>query len=97
MLIFKKTKLYNKYFIKDFIDFVLDNTHLTYKYVLVNALLERKDVSKENPKIDTGVTATSQEDAEQSGNKIEKIIFKIKLIYFCLNYNNYNIYTHDRN
>lgn len=25
----------------DFIDFVLDNTHLTYKYVLVNALLAK--------------------------------------------------------
>lgn len=46
---------------------------------------ERKDISKENPKTDTGVKARSQEDAEESGNKIEKIIFKIKGLYDKIN------------
>lgn len=34
---------------KDFIDFVLDNTHLTYKYVLVNALLAKATNERINP------------------------------------------------
>ncbi len=34
---------------KEFIDFVLDNTHLTYKYVLVNALLAKSTNSAINP------------------------------------------------
>ena len=33
----------------DFIDFVLDNTHLTYKYVLVNALLAKATNAAINP------------------------------------------------
>ena len=33
----------------NFIDFVLDNTHLTYKYVLVNALLAKATNEKINP------------------------------------------------
>lgn len=34
---------------KSFIDFVLDNTHLTYKYVLVNALLAKATNENINP------------------------------------------------
>lgn len=34
---------------KGFIDFVLDNTHLTYKYVLVNALLAKATNPESNP------------------------------------------------
>lgn len=34
---------------KEFIDFVLDNTHLTYKYVLVNALLAKATNAAINP------------------------------------------------
>ena len=34
---------------KAFIDFVLDNTHLTYKYVLVNALLAKATNASINP------------------------------------------------
>ena len=34
---------------KPFIDFVLDNTHLTYKYVLVNALLAKATNASINP------------------------------------------------